>query len=191
MENFSRLKMLAKTLVRTPFKQQWQWRIEIDPPEWAVRAGRVDAGMLKRQIAKGDGPQYREFDLFCRDISYGPTEITTDPVQIGAVTMSFPTGAAPVEATMTMREHADERVSKFFDSLAALVVNPDGTVNLPYGREGYLCKVRQYALTDEAQSVSHEWLMLPLRRGDVTQAQDGEGLLEFPITFVQFRSIGD
>ena len=87
---------------------------------------------------------------------------------------------------MTVRDHVDQRVSNWFSQRVAKMVNSDGTVNLPVD---YLLKIRRFAIDSENKETRKEvWEVLPTQMGDITESKDGEGLLEFPITFIQFRS---
>ncbi|MFH1984776.1 MAG: hypothetical protein ABIL58_23290 [Pseudomonadota bacterium] len=159
----NRLRTVALRMVKTPFREPWQFRIEVE--------GFTDSS---------------DFDLYVKDISYGPIEIEIDPVRAGMQQLAFPSGAAPVSITMTMRDHEDRRVSNWFAARASKVVNPDGTVNLP---AEYILKIRRYSLLhDGGEAETDVWEVVPIRLGDVTEARDAEGALEFPIAFVQFRS---
>jgi hypothetical protein len=162
MEDFNKLRLIARSLVKTTFREPWQFRVEID------------------------NYPHKDFDLYVREISYGPTEIETDQEKVGIQTLTYPSGTAPVTVSMTMRDHEDERVSKWFKTLTGKVVNPDGTVNLPID---YCVSFRRFSLLHNNSEVeTDKWIVFPTQIGDVTESKDGEGLLEFPITFIQFRS---
>ncbi len=163
MEDFNARKMLVKRLVAMDLKQSWQFRLEIDE-------------------------QPADFDLFVKDITYGPTELENEPLKVGGRTLTYPVGVAPVRLSMTVREHQDERVSKWFDEWVKKVINADGTFNLPYGENGYVKKVKRYTIDkNDSEALSDTWEMYPVQRGDVTENRDEAGFLEFPITFIQFR----
>lgn len=148
----------------TPFEQGWQFRLNIQ-----------------------DAPS--DLDLYVKDISYGATEISTDAKRVGAITFNDPVSAEPVTLALTCRDHEDGRVATWFDSLAARVVNPDGTVNLP---AQYLFEVSVMALKEDGSEEERErWIVLPLTRGDTTKSvATTDAFVEIPLTFIQYRSLG-
>jgi len=164
-EDFNILKTMARRLVKEKFKHVWQFRLDIE-----------------------DAPT--DLDIYVKDVTYGPTEIENNPMKAGGRVLTFPSGAQPVSLSMTVRDNEDERVSKWFDEWAAKVVMEDGTFGLPYGADGYVKKVRRYfADADGSEEERDMWEMFPVQRGDVTETREGSGnFLEFPITFIQFRS---
>lgn len=164
-EDFNKLRTTARRLVNIPFRHPWQFRLDIE-----------------------GAPQ--DLDFYVKDISYGPTQIDNDPLKIGGRILTFPSSAAPVSLSMTVRDHEDERVSKWFDKWAAEAVHPDGTVGLPYGAGGYVKKVRRFFVdADGSEEERDVWEMFPVQRGDVTESRDNTGtFLEFAVTFIQFRS---
>ena len=160
--DLNKRRAIASLMVKTHFREPWQWRLEVD------------------------GYPYDDFDLFVREVAYGPIEIETEQVKAGVTTLTFPSGAQPVTVSMTVRDHVDQRVSNWFSQRVAKMVNSDGTVNLPVD---YLLKIRRFAIDHENKETRKEvWEVLPTQMGDITESKDGEGLLEFPITFIQFRS---
>jgi hypothetical protein len=162
MEDFNKLRLMAGRLVETHFREPWQFRIEID------------------QYPHDD------FDLYVREISYGPTEIETDQEKAGIQTLTYPSGTAPVTVSMTMRDHEDMRVSDWFNALIKKVINSDGTVNLPID---YCVSFKRFSLLhDNTETETDKWMVYPTQIGDITESKDGDGVLEFPITFIQFRS---
>lgn len=160
-EDFNKRKLTAKKLVHTPFRQGWQFRVE---PE--------------------DAPD--DFDIYVKDITYGPIEIETEQDKVGGVTMTWPVAAAPVTATLTVRDHEDRRVSKWFSGRVAKMANADGTFNLP---SDYVLKVRRYSLlSDDSEEETDEWKMIPTTLGEISESRDNSGHLEFPLVLIQFRS---
>ena len=163
-EDFNKLRLLARKLVKTDFQKQWLFRLEIEE-------------------------EPADFDLYVKDISYSPLEITTDDDTCGGVTMTWPTGRAQVKITATMRDDADARISKFIDGWSEKVVHPDGTVGLPYGADGYVRKIRVYQQRDDgSETVAGEWEMYAMSRGDISQSRESGEFLEFPVSFVQFST---
>ncbi len=164
-QDYNRLCLgIVKKAVRTPFKKKEMFRLELER-------------------------QPDDMDIFVKDISFGPTELENEPVKAGGRVLTYPTGAAPVSLSVTVRDHEDERVARFFDEWAAEVSNSDGTFNLPYGTSGYVRKVKRFSLFEEKPDLlTDEWEMYPVQRGDVAESVEEPGFLEFPLTFVQFRS---
>lgn len=163
-EDFNYLRSVAKRLVKTEFKFPWQFKLDIE--------GAPD-----------------DLDIYVKDISYGPTQIENEPIKVGGTTITYPTGSAPVSLSMTVRDNEDERIADWFDDWAELVVHEDGTVGLPYGSDGYVKKVKRiFVDADGSEEERDEWEMFPVQRGDVTESREGQGFLEFAVTFIQFRS---
>ena len=113
-------------------------------------------------------------------------EIETEQTKTGGITLTFPAGTQPVTFTLTMRDFKDRRFYRWFEKTwVPKVVNPDGTFNLPFN---YLRKFRRISLINPEDIET--WKVLPTKLGDITESQEGQGFLEFPITMVQFRSVG-
>lgn len=164
-EDINHLRSIALRLLKTPWREPWQFRIEVE------------------------GYPHDDWDLCVKDVTYGPIEIETEQEQLGACVLTYPTVAQPVTISMTMRDHEDRRVSKWFASIVKKMINGDGTVNLP---GTYVLKIRRFSLLHDGDQNGEEtdvWEVLPTQLGDVTESKDGEGTLEFPITFIQFRSV--
>lgn len=160
------LKGIVQRLVATHFREPWQFRVEFD----------------------GFPHTKDDFDIFVREITYGPVEIETEQEKVGIGILTYPSGAMPVTVSMVMRDNEDRWVSNWFNALVGKVVNKDGTVNLP---NDYCVWMRRFSLKHDGSEVeTDKWWVYPTQLGDVTESMDGEGALEFPITFVQFRSVG-
>lgn len=165
-EDFNSMRSMTRRLVKTEFRQKWQWKIKFD-----------------------QGPQ--DFELYVKDITFGPTEITSEAVKVGAMTLTYVEGASPCTISLTMREHTDKRISKWFDDWAGKAVNTNGTVGLPYGSNGYVRKVKLYFVNENGtEELDDEWEVIPGQRGDVTLSYEDPGHMEFPVTFTQFCSTG-
>lgn len=161
-EDFAALRTMLRKIVQKDFRQAWQFKIEVDG-------------------------QPSDFDLFVKDVTFGPKEVTTEAAEYGGQVVTWPKGMAPVELSMTMRDDENETVAKWFDEWASKVVNPDGTVNL---QGEYVRKVRRYHVFMDlrSQELRDTWTMYPVRRGDVVESYENGGHLEFQATFVQFRT---
>lgn len=163
-EDFSRLRMLVKRLVHTEFQEQWQFRLEIEG-------------------------EPADFDLYVKDISYGPSDVKTEEDECGSISMTWPTGINPVKISATVRDNVDQRVSRFFDAWCRKAAHPDGTVGLPYGADGYVRKVKKYIVTDDGEQLEGVWEMFAVTRGDISQSRDTlSEFLEFPVVMVQLST---
>lgn len=160
----SRSRRLSQQLVRTPFQQGWQYRVEID-------------GMPS------------DFDLYGKDITYGAFTIEYEAKEIGTQSIHHPTHKTAGLVTMTVRDHADGRVEKFFIKAASKVVNPDGTVNLPHE---YLLTMKLYYLQDDGgETLAHQWEVSPAECGEITKSRASlNEFVSFPISFQKYRAFG-
>ena len=167
--DFNKQRALVQKMVKTSFQHAWAYRIEIEG-------------------------QPSDFEIFVKDISYGPVEIGTNPIKVGVNNLTFPNSVEPVAISMTVRDHEDERIYKWLNDWASKVVNGDGTVNPPlHPQVGYLKKWRRYQLVHGEsggfrENLSREWSVYPTQMGDIAESYSEHGLLEFPISFVQFRA---
>lgn len=160
-EDFNKLRMTTRLLVSTEFQKQWQFRLEVDGAP-------------------------KDFDLYVKDIAYGPVDVKTDEDSYGGVVMTWPLGLAPVRLSVTVRDNRDERIAHFFDEWVGKVALPDGTVGIP---AEYLRKVRKYIVHDDSsETLSATWTMYPLTRGDISQSRETGDFLEFPVVFMQFAT---
>ena len=164
MEDFAAMKSIAYKAAHKQFRQSWQFKFVIP-----------------------DAPD--DFDFYVKDVSYGPTEVETDPEKMGTTTMTitWPIGSGPVQLSMTMRDHEDGRIQNWFSELVENVLNDDGTVGLP---DDYCFDVERYTVLQTGVEVlTDTWTMYPTQLGDITESRDEPGFCEFPITFVQFKSL--
>jgi len=167
MEDFAAMRLIAKQAIKKEFRQSWQFRFEI--------------------------PQAPDdFDFYVKDVSYGPIEVETEPEKIGpsALTITYPIASAPVQLSMTMRDHEDGRIHNWFAGLVSKVLLEDGTIALP---PEYCLNVERYTVLQTGSGtggvLTDTWVMYPTQLGDVTESRDEPGFCEFPITFIQFRSL--
>ena len=185
-DDFKKRKMISRGLVRQHFAEPWQFRIEMS--EGATR--------LAPSLFAVDGSHHSPFDYLVKDVSFGPTEIASDPVEAGAMVFTFPKSALPVVVAMTVRDTADRQLYSWFNAWAGNIFgkdakgNDDGTFNLPYS---YLRWLTIFTYSDDDGNSEQElWsgMVYPQKMGDIQMSVDGEGFSEFPITFQQFRSMG-
>ena len=164
-EDFNKLRLLTKTLVKTDFQKDWLFRLAIDG-------------------------EPSEFDLFVKDISYGVFETATDEEQYGSASIAWPTANQTMKITMTVRDHIDGRVQAFLKAWNGKVVHSDGTVGLPYGPDGYVRNVKRYNLTEAGgESLTCSYEMYPIQCGEVARSREKGEFMEFTATFVQFSTL--
>lgn len=183
-EDFNRLRLIQKAMKDADYLHPWEWRVDIILPNGMSIPEHTE---LFRKIGGGSGSDADTsfFDLYAKDVSFGPVTIENEPVKAGAITFTYPTASAPVSITMTMRDRKDRVVYDWLKALAKKVLNDDGTVNLP---STYLIQMRLINLSDS--TTTDEWLVYPTDMGEITLSVDTEGLTEFPVKFMQFRSLG-
>lgn len=163
-EDFNRLRLLARQLVRTPFQKDWLFRLELE----GEPAG---------------------FDLYVKDVSYSPIEVMTDDEPCGATTMTWPTGRTPARLTATVRDDEDGRIASFVDAWCERAAPGSGVVGLPYGVNGYVKKVRVYNLKDDgSERLAGEWEMFATGRGESARSRENGTFMEFQISLVQFST---
>ena len=164
-EDFNKLRLLTKPLVKTDFQKDWLFRLAIDG-------------------------EPSEFDLFVKDISYGVFETATDEEQYGSASIAWPTANQTMKITMTVRDHIDGRVQAFLKAWNGKVVHSDGTVGLPYGPDGYVRNVKIYNLTEAGgESLTCSYEMYPIQCGEVARSREKGEFMEFTATFVQFSTL--
>ncbi|MDX5979651.1 hypothetical protein [Vreelandella alkaliphila] len=159
--NIAAMRQISKQMVQTPFREGWQFRVEIEsaPSDW---------------------------DLYCKEVSQTPIELEVKSKRVGAHYLNYYSGAQPVGLSLTMRDNEDGRIFKWMEQWVGKVVYPDGTWGLPID---YLrtCKIFD-RLRDGSEALRQELRVQPLTIGELTESVDRSGaLLEFPITLVEFR----
>ncbi|MCG3884103.1 hypothetical protein I3271_05335 [Photobacterium leiognathi] len=151
-------------LMQTPFKQGWQWVLEADntPPD---------------------------FDIYVKDIDMGIGSVDADSQSIGSGAIAKPTSASAGEITMTVRDHQDGRVAKWFAMQLGKVRNEDGTVNLP---KDYVFNVRLKAVDDQGNR--HPWKEYRVFAQGISLTLNYESQSEFitySITLQKFSTLGN
>ncbi len=157
-----RQRRTVKQLVETPFMQGWQFRVECDG-------------------------QPSDLDIYVKDVTHGGMAIEYDAKTIGSQTFYMPLNMAAPKITITVRDHEDGRIEKWFRSKAAKVLNSNGTVNLP---PSYLFKMRLFRLKQNgSETLAFEWLVSAAEYGEVTLNRVvSSDLVSFPMSFQPFRS---
>ncbi|WP_318491902.1 hypothetical protein [Photobacterium leiognathi] len=158
-------KQAARQLMNTPFIQGWQWCIEAD-----------------------DAPH--DMDIYVKDIDFGDGSIDADVFQIGCGSIALPTFSSCGEVSMTVRDHSDLRVSKWFDRQLAKVKNKDGTINLP---AQYVFNLKVFTTTENGQkTLLSSMQVFAQKKGNYSLTREGVNtFMSVPLTFQKFSSVGD
>lgn len=77
-------------------------------------------------------------NMFVTDVSYAPITITADAKKIGSAVIDQPNGTEAVEIRLTTMDDEAGTIRRWFDTLAANVVHPNGTFGVP---SSYLVKI--------------------------------------------------
>lgn len=157
------MRQISKRMVQTQYRKPHQWRIEMDeaPDGW---------------------------DLYVKELSQERYNIETDPFKVGAFMFSYPESMQPVSLSMSCYDNEDERMYQWFEKRVEKMVNKDGTWNLP---SQYLLTCKIYRrLENGNEELRQHMRMLPVQLGSLTESLDSRELLEFPMTFVEFRTGG-
>jgi|GEM_PF-3042186 len=167
--------MINRQAVRLHYAEPWQFRIMLYD----------GSAMFETKLETF----HNLFDFLAREVSFGPTELSTEPVEAGGTVFTYPKQSQPVVITCTVRDTGDRKLHKWFNKLVGKVVNPDGTFNLP---NDYCYKMKILSYEDDSEDGQDLWegLVYPTKMGDIQMSLDGENFTEFPIVFQQFNSLG-
>lgn len=151
---------MAHRLVHAKFQQGWQWKISIRNCPIKV-------------------PQ--NLDMYAKSVEHGGFTIEYEPYQVGSLQFNQPQHKTASDITLIIRDDEDSRFENFLGDLAALVVNPNGTVNLP---KDYLFTLVLDKLLDDGSEVPYkEWKVSIGNYGGFNRARDAIG------EFVSFTAV--
>ncbi len=167
--------IINQQAVRLHYAEPWQFRIMLYD----------GSAMFETKLET----YHNLFDFLAREVSFGPNELLTEPVEAGGTVFTYPKQSQPCVITCTVRDTADRELYKWFDELMSEVVNSDGTFNLP---NDYCYKMKILSYKDDGADEKDLWegLVYPTKMGDIQMSQDGQNFVEFPIIFQQFNSLG-
>lgn len=162
---YQQAKQAARQFMTTPFIQGWQWCIEADHAPF-------------------------DFDIYVKDVDFGAGSIDADVFQIGAGSIAVPTFSSAGEVSLTVRDHGDLRVCKWFDKQMAKVKNKDGTLNLP---KDYVFNLKVYTISEfGTKTLLSSMQVFALKKGNFALSREGANtFLSVPLTFQKFSTIGD
>lgn len=175
-DDFNKRRLISHVGIRQGFAEPWQFRVLID-------------AMPQNLSGIKGGSAHSLFDFLVKDVSFGPTELAGEPVEVGGTVFTFPKSSQPTTITMTVKDSDDWQLYTWFNEWASKVVNADGSFNTP---STFIKKliIRTYK-DDQAASEAELWsgMVYPQKMGDIQMSVDGEKFVEFPIVFQQFRSL--
>lgn len=160
-------KDLAHKLVTTPFQQGWQWVVEFDNTHGITAPN--------------------EFEIYAKSIEHGGATIDFEEKQVGGNSFNAPMKKNLGDITLTLRDHEDGRCETFCKKLNALILNDDGTVNLPVD---YLFTIRIYRLYDDDRKVLYREEQVSMGEyGPFTRSVDEVGaFVSFPAVFKKYQA---
>ncbi|MEN9868933.1 MAG: hypothetical protein RL748_4523 [Pseudomonadota bacterium] len=71
------------------------------------------------------------FNLFCTDVAFGPSTITSETKNIGMAVMDVPTGSERTSFRITTYDDANGTIKRWFTAKCEQVAHTDGTIGLP------------------------------------------------------------
>lgn len=164
------LKTFYKKVSETPFQQGWEYRAEIIiPPE-----------------NKLSGIRIPDLSIYMKSFTHGGYTIDYESKRIGTAHLNTPVSKSAGSVSCTVRDNRDGEVEAFFRKMQN-VVNPNGTVNLPFE---YLFKVLLYRPDSQGNEVlTHEWTVSAESMGEVTRAYEQVAeFTTFELSFKKYRS---
>lgn len=189
MANLRYLRDVATRTLRTKFKSNKGFRVEID-----------------------DIPTAIDLDYHIMDATHCIVEIETKQLPAGMKRINLPTTSQQVDLTLTIRDDEDETIRDFFVEWSNKIDNGDGTANPP---ADYLKKVRRFKrvtsspihgfhLTGENRNEliqldretkkapknveTDEWDMFVTKIGDQVESLEESGHHTYTVTLTGFRS---
>lgn len=154
-------KAMMKAALRMMYQQGWQFAVEVDG--------------------------FKDFRMFCKDITYAPVTIETMSKQIGGGNFNRPQAKTVNTVAMTVRDTSNNQIKDWFTARAKRVVNNDGTLNVP---SQYLMNLTIYNLGhDGTFTVADQYKVYPSGLGDITRSLDQvTEFFSYPITFTIYSS---
>ena len=161
---YQQAKQSARQFMSTPFIQGWQWCIEADNAPF-------------------------DFDIYVKDVDFGAGSVDADVFQIGSGSIALPTFSSAGEVNLTVRDHSDLRICKWFDRQIAKVRNNDGTINLP---SDYVFNLKVYTISEfGTKTLLSSMQVFAIKKGNFALSREGANtFLSVPLTFQKFSTIG-
>ncbi|QLG96717.1 hypothetical protein HZF02_32895 (plasmid) [Pseudomonas yamanorum] len=125
-------------------------------------------------------------NLLATEFSYNGVQLGYETKKIGSGFVQVPTGADPVELTMTCYD-VDGEIKLWFENLKRLHAHPDGTFGLP-GDYANTFTITHGAI-EEGRGYSNSWVLVPVNC-QVAQNRAVEEFSALNLTFTQYESLG-
>jgi hypothetical protein len=139
--------------------------------------------VLVEPIGKVGAPR---INLLATEFSYNGVQLGYETKKIGSGFTQVPTGADPVELTMTCYD-VDGEIKSWFENLKLLHAHPDGTFGLP-GDYANTFTITHGAI-EEGRGYSKSWVLVPVSC-QVAQNRAVEEFSALNLTFTQYDSLG-
>jgi hypothetical protein len=139
--------------------------------------------VLVEPIGKVEAPR---INLLATEFSYNGVQLGYETKKIGSGFTQVPTGADPVELTMTCYD-VDGEIKTWFENLKRLHAHPDGTFGLP-GDYANTFTITHGAI-EEGRGYSNSWVLVPVSC-QVAQNRAVEEFSALNLTFTQYESFG-
>lgn len=139
--------------------------------------------VLVEPIGKVSAPRV---NLLATEFSYNGVQLGYEPKKIGSGFTQVPTGADPVELTMTCYD-VDGEIKTWFENLKRQHAHPDGTFGLP-GDYANKFTITHGAI-EEGRGYSNSWVLIPVSC-QVSQNRAVEEFSALNLTFTQYESFG-
>lgn len=171
MSDYNVYAMANERLVETPFRQSAKFKIDIE-------------GLSEK--LSGGSDRIKEIDLYAKSWGYTPIEVTYEAWYVGHAPVQLPTTTESVGVAIVFREHEDGRVEEWLTEWTDKLAKAGGFFGIP-AQEAL--DVSIIPLDKSLEKVDRKtFLMLPQQVGEVVYDQENQGLLELPVTFMQYRT---
>lgn len=139
--------------------------------------------VLVEPIGKVNAPR---INLLATEFSYNGVQLGYETKKIGSGFTQVPTGADPMELTLTCYD-ADGEIKQWFENLKRQHAHPDGTFGLP-GDYANTFTITHGAI-QEGRGYSNSWVLIPVSC-QVSQNRAVEEFSALNLTFTQYESLG-
>lgn len=139
--------------------------------------------VLVEPIGKVGAPRV---NLLATEFSYNGVQLGYETKKIGSGFVQVPSGADPVELTLTCYD-VDGEIKTWFEELKRQHAHPDGTFGLP-GDYANTFTITHGAI-EEGRGYANSWVLVPVS----CQVAQNRGVEEFSalnLTFTQYESLG-
>ncbi|MFJ3685583.1 hypothetical protein [Pseudomonas sp. NPDC090208] len=125
-------------------------------------------------------------NLLATEFSYNGVQLGYETKKIGSGFTQAPTGADPVELSLTCYD-VDGEIKTWFENLKRLHAHPDGTFGLP--SEYANTFTITHGAIEEGRGYSNSWVLVPVSC-QVAQNRAVEEFSALNLTFTQYESFG-